>query len=90
MIVRWRDGSGLCEGGGDGQRIRDGPMGIWEADVMGPNPIRINDLVKTDVLLTFSLEDILVLLHLFKDVPEDYRELVINLQAGILFIFVPL
>ncbi|EPY77669.1 hypothetical protein CB1_001219012 [Camelus ferus] len=34
-------------------------MGIWEADVMGPNPIRINDLVKTDVLLTFSLEDIL-------------------------------
>lgn len=54
--------------------------GGWEADV--------SDLVKTDVPLTSSLEELLAFLN-FRDVLEDGKELVIDLlhrtslQAGL-------
>ena len=79
MSVRWRGGPGLGEGGGGGQRIGEGWMGVSEADAMRPTPVRISDLVKIEGLFSFSLEDRLVLLHLFKNVLEDLQRREINL-----------
>ncbi|KAB0395408.1 hypothetical protein E2I00_015464 [Balaenoptera physalus] len=46
---------------------------------MRPTPVRISDLVKIEGLFSFSLEDRLVLLHLFKNVLGDLQRREINL-----------
>lgn len=45
---------------------------------MGLNPVHSNGLGKMDILLSFSLEERLIVLYLFRHVLEDRIELVIN------------
>lgn len=85
--------------GGAQQRMREGSTGNREADAT-TDPVSVNDVVKIDVLLSFSLEETKVFWRLFRDVLEDCKELATPppqnlfrmlrpLRAGLLVDFAP-